>query len=94
MTKITPNARSNRGRLLEDENYYQYYLEREEILKKYPPFKKMSREDFKCWCVEIFNLLHDVNGNFEKFMKSNISDAVELQMERDSRNRLKKRNML
>lgn len=94
MSKIKPNERGKRDNLKQDENYYQYWLQREELLKKYPPFNKMSREDFKSWCTEIFTLIHDVDGYFQKFMLNNIPVTTEDIMERQSRSKYRKRNLL
>jgi hypothetical protein len=66
----------NLNQLLTNENYKKYYELKKEILKDYPIQKLRTREQHRECMKRIGDLMWDINGDFQKFIDSQISEII------------------
>ena len=72
----------NINQLLTNPDYKEYYDLKQEVLKDYPPSKKRSNEEHRECIKRIGDLLWDINGGFQRFIDSQISEVVTVRQEK------------
>jgi hypothetical protein len=71
----------NLNQLLTNEDYKRYYDLKQEILKDYPIQKKRTNEQHRECMKRIGDLMWDINGDFQRFIDSQISEIVTIRQE-------------
>lgn len=74
-------SKRNLNQLLTNENYKRYYELKQEILKDYPPQKKRTNQEHRECIKRIGDLIWDINGDFQKFIDSQVSEIVATKQE-------------
>ena len=72
----------NLNQLLTNENYKRYYELKQEILKDYPIQKKRTNQEHRECIKRIGDLIWDINGDFQKFINSQVSEIETMLQER------------
>ena len=71
----------NLDQLLTNADYKEYYELKQEVLKDYPPVLKRTREEHRECMKRIGDLMWDVNGAFQRFIDSQISEITTIRQE-------------
>ena len=71
----------NLNQLLTNEDYKKYYELKQEILKDYPPQKKRTQQEHREYIKRIGDLLWDINGDFQRFIDSQLSEIETIRQE-------------
>lgn len=71
----------NLDQLLTNPDYKAYYELKQEILKDYPPQKKRTQQEHRECMKRIGDLLWDINGDFQRFIDSQISEITTIRQE-------------
>lgn len=71
----------NLDQLLTNPHYKEYYELKQEVIKDYPPLKLRTRKQHREYMKRIGDLLWDINGPFQKFIDSQISEIVIVRQE-------------
>lgn len=71
----------NLNQLLTNEDYKQYYELKQEILKDYPPQKDRNRKEHRECMKRIGDLLWAIDGPFQRFIDSQVSEIVTIKQE-------------
>lgn len=66
----------NLDQLLTNPHYKEYYELKQEVIKDYPPLKLRTRNQHREYMKRIGDLLWDINGPFQKFIDSQVSEIV------------------
>lgn len=72
----------NLDQLLTNADYKEYYELKQEVLKDYPPVLKRTREEHRECMKRIGDLMWDVNGAFQRFVDSQVSETETIIQER------------
>ena len=71
----------NLDQLLTNQHYKEYYELKQEVIKDYPPLKLRTRKQHRECMRRIGDLLWDINGPFQKFIDSQVSEIVTIRQE-------------
>lgn len=71
----------NLDQLLTNPHYKEYYELKQEVIKDYPPLKLRTRKQHREYMKRIGDLLWDINGPFQKFIDSQVSEIVIVRQE-------------
>lgn len=71
----------NLEQLLTNPHYKEYYELKQDILKDYPPLKLRTREQHRECMKRIGDLLWAINGPFQEFIDSQVSEIVTVRQE-------------
>jgi hypothetical protein len=73
--------------LLKSQSYREYYELKQEILKDYPPLKQRTREQNLEVARRVCELMHELDGPFQRFIWEQKSEQNRIQEERWAENR-------
>jgi hypothetical protein len=71
----------NLDQLLTNPDYKEYYELKQEVINQYPPLKERSRKQHLEYIKRIGDLMWDINGPFQKFIDSQISEITTIRRE-------------
>ena len=74
----------NLDQLLSNEDYKRYYELKQEILKEYPPQKKRTQQEHREYIKRIGDLLWDINGDFQRFIDSQVSEIITIKQDQNA----------
>jgi hypothetical protein len=74
-------SKRNINQLLSNQDYKEYWELKENILKDYPPQKKRTREEHLECIKRIGDLLWAIDGPFQRFINSQVSEQIQLKQE-------------
>jgi len=73
------------SKLKENPDYLQYWLKKEEIRKGYPPITQMSRVEYLNYLKEVSELIHQADGDFQRWVWNSIDGWTKIVMDRKAR---------
>lgn len=82
MSRVTVNSVRDLKQMLQNPWYQIYYERKQELLQKYPPIKKRSREEHLSYMKEICELIWEPDGEFQKFLWDIMSEQEKLEQRR------------
>ena len=68
--------------LLTSETYRLYYEQKQQILKDYPPVKQRSREENLQVSRRVCDLMHELDGPFQRFVWEQMSEQDKVEQGR------------